>query len=44
VLIAGKVEERKSEMVSAGKGDMVGTSVELQTINLLTGQETCPTS
>ncbi len=39
VLIAGKVEERWSEMVSAEKDDMVGNAVELQAINLLTCQE-----
>jgi hypothetical protein len=39
VLIAGKVEERWSEMVSAENEDMVGTVVELQAIDLLTCQE-----
>ncbi len=39
MLIAGKVEERWSEMVSAEKDDMVGTAVELQAIHLLTCQE-----
>ncbi len=35
MLIAGKVEEKQSETVSAGKDDMVGTVVELQAIDLL---------
>jgi hypothetical protein len=39
VLIAGKVDERWSEMVSAEKDDMVGNAVELQAINQLTCQE-----
>jgi hypothetical protein len=41
VLVAGKVEERKSETVSAEKDDMVGTVVELQPIDVLTCQEAC---
>ncbi len=39
MLVAGNVEERKSETVSAEKDDMVGTVLELQPINLLSCQE-----
>ncbi len=39
MLIAGKVEERWSEMVSAEKDDIIGTAIELQAIHLLTFQE-----